>query len=111
MTCLHRFGLPLLAWLLLVQPGRVAAQCACGGGDGSAEMQMMQAYEQEVMRYQKEVAEKEKEIVAEFDEDGNGKLLGKEKAKLAKYMHEVRQGKKPNPFASIRPIGMPATAQ
>ena len=65
----------------------------------------MQFQQQEMMRVQAEMAAKDKEIMARFDEDGNGKLFGKEKAKYDAYMRDVRFGREPNPYAGIKPVG------
>jgi hypothetical protein len=67
--------------------------------------QQMQRQQQEMMRVQAEMAAKDKEIMARFDEDGNGKLFGKEKAKYDAYMRDVRFGREPNPYAGIKPVG------
>jgi hypothetical protein len=67
--------------------------------------QQMEYVQQEMMRYRSEMAAKEKEIYLSYDENGNGKLEGAEKAKYNKSANEVKNGKVPNPFAAILPPG------
>jgi|688.fasta_scaffold1738033_1 hypothetical protein len=67
--------------------------------------QQMQYQQQEMMRVQAETAAKQQELVAKFDENGDGKLFGKEKGKYDAYMRDVRLGREPNPFAGIKPAG------
>lgn len=77
--------------------------------------QQMQAYQRDVERYQKEMAEKHAEIFARYDENGDGRLLGKERSLYDKYMFDVQKGREPNPFAGIALPGqgkdMPATSK
>lgn len=56
-------------------------------------------------RAQRETAAVEQRIFARFDENGNGKLEGAEKAKYNNYMSGVQKGKEPNPFAEFVPAG------
>lgn len=64
------------------------------------------AYQQsEVARVQTEVAAKERELVQKFDENGDGKLFGAEKAKYEAHMRDIRFGRAPNPMADIKPLG------
>lgn len=64
------------------------------------------AYRQkEVLRVQQEVAAKEREVYLSFDENGNGKLEGAEKAKYDRQLREIRTGKAPNPLTTITPPG------
>jgi hypothetical protein len=69
-------------------------------------MQEEMAYQQsEVARVQTEVAAKERELVQKFDENGDGKLFGAEKAKYEAHMRDIRFGRAPNPMADIKPLG------
>lgn len=67
--------------------------------------EQMEYVQAEMMRYRNEMATKEKEIFTSYDENGNGKLEGAEKAKYNKYLGEVKSGKAPNPFSGILPPG------
>lgn len=99
---------------LLLAAGIVAAWCPPAAAarprrPSAAQMkkmqQQMEYVQQEMMRYRNEMATKEKEIFSSYDENGNGKLEGAEKAKFNKYMGEVKSGKAPNPFSGIAPPG------
>lgn len=110
--------LPLLRRRVAVA---VAALAAClAGGPAHAQrsrssaaqraamqkmQQQMQAYQKDVQRYQREMADKNAELVKQYDENGDGRLLGPEKSKFDKYMFEVQKGRQPNPFAGIMPPG------
>lgn len=78
-------------------------------GPSPAQVKKMQeemAYQQsEVARVQAEVAAKERELVQKFDENGDGKLFGAEKAKYEAHMRDIRFGRAPNPMADIKPLG------
>jgi hypothetical protein len=78
-------------------------------GPSPAQIKQMKeelAYRQREMdRVQKEVAAKEREFYLSFDENGNGKLEGGEKARFQKELHAIRKGKAPNPLADIVPPG------
>jgi|LakMenEpi03Aug12_release.lakeMendotaPanAssembly.Ray.scaffolds.fasta_scaffold219336_2 hypothetical protein len=65
----------------------------------------MQFQQQEMQRVQNEVAAKEKELLAKFDENGDGKLSGAERSKYDKHLRDIRFGREPNPFADIKPPG------
>jgi len=65
----------------------------------------MQYQQMEIMRVQQETAAKEKELMATFDENGDGKLHGKEKSKYESHLRDIRFGRAPNPFADIKPAG------
>lgn len=65
----------------------------------------MQFQQQEMMRVQSEMAAKEKELLAKFDENGDGKLFGKEKSQYDAHLRDIRFGRAPNPFADIKPAG------
>jgi len=65
----------------------------------------MQYQQMEIMRVQQETAAKEKEMMAKFDENGDGKLYGKEKSKYESHLRDIRFGRAPNPFADIKPAG------
>jgi len=65
----------------------------------------MEYRQKEVLRVQQEVAAKEREVYLSFDENGNGRLEGAEKAKYDKQLHAIRTGKAPNPLATILPPG------
>lgn len=65
----------------------------------------MEYRQKEVLRVQQEVAAKERELYLSFDENGNGKLEGAEKAKYNKQLHAIKTGKAPNPLATIVPPG------
>ena len=67
--------------------------------------EQMKAYQEDVLRYQREMAAKNEEIMKRFDENGDGKLLGPEKSKYDKYVHDVQRGKEQNPFSDIKPPG------
>lgn len=69
------------------------------------QQQMMQAYQKDVARYQKELADKHAEIMKQYDENGDGRLLGPEKSKYDKFLFDVQKGRQPNPFAGILPPG------
>lgn len=92
----------------LVQDG-VAEAASRGRGPSPAQIKAMQenmAYQQlEVVRVQAEIAEKQGEIYKSFDQDGDGKLTGGEKARYDKHMHDIQTGKVPSPFAMIQPLG------
>ncbi len=61
--------------------------------------------ESEVMRVQTETAAKERELMQKFDENGDGKLYGAEKAKYEAHLRDIRFGRAPNPMADIKPLG------
>ena len=64
------------------------------------------AYRQsEVVRVQTEIAAKERELMQKFDENGDGKLYGAEKAKYEAHLRDIRFGRAPNPMADIKPLG------
>lgn len=64
------------------------------------------AYRQrEIQRVQSEVAAKERELFSQFDENGDGRLLGAERSKYDKRVYEIQSGKAPNPLAGITPLG------
>ena len=64
------------------------------------------AYRQrEIQRVQTEVAAKERELFLQFDENGDGRLLGAERSKYDKRVYEIQSGKAPNPLAGIAPLG------
>lgn len=65
----------------------------------------MQYRQQEMIRVQTEMAAKEKQMMAQFDENGDGKLLGKEQLKYEGHLRDIRFGRAPNPFADIKPPG------
>jgi|694.fasta_scaffold42908_6 hypothetical protein len=65
----------------------------------------MEYRQKEVLRVQQEVAAKERELYLSFDENGNGKLEGAEKAKYDKQLHAIKTGKAPNPLSTITPPG------
>jgi len=65
----------------------------------------MEYRQKEVLRVQQEVAAKERELYLSFDENGNGKLEGAEKAKYNKQLHAINTGKAPNPLSTIVPPG------
>lgn len=67
--------------------------------------EQMQYQQQEMLRVQSEMAAKEKELVAKFDENGDGKLFGKERSKYESHLRDIRFGRAPNPFADIKPAG------
>jgi hypothetical protein len=85
------------------------------GGNSAQRQRQMQAmkqmqaqakaYQEDVVRFQREMAAKNEEIAKRFDENGDGKLVGAEKAKYDKYMRGVQSGKEANPFADIKPAG------
>ena len=97
-----------LAVLALVVPGQ-PAEAARPRGPSAAQIkkmrEQMQYAQQEMLRYHNETAAKEREVYLSFDENGNGKLEGAEKAKYDKYCNEVRKGKVPNPLSGIAPPG------
>lgn len=108
----RRFGRVLLFTLVLTLglpcPESEAARPR-RRGPSPAQVKKMQeemAYrQQEMIRVQTETAAKEKELVAKFDENGDGKLFGAEKAKYESHLRDVRFGRAPNPFADIKPLG------
>ena len=51
------------------------------------------------------MAAKTQEIQKSFDDNGNGHLEGAEKARFDKHMRAIQNGKEPNPFATIAPVG------
>ena len=62
--------------------------------------------------YNAAVLAKQQELVASFDENGNGHLEGAEKSKFDKLMHDIQSGKAPNPFAALAaPSGSTAAAK
>ncbi|MEI6241552.1 MAG: hypothetical protein WCR51_14295 [Planctomycetia bacterium] len=61
--------------------------------------------QKEMLRVQQEIAAKERELYLSFDENGNGKLEGAEKAKYDKQLHAIKTGKAPNPLSTIAPPG------
>lgn len=61
--------------------------------------------QKELLRVQREMAAKERELYLSFDENGNGKLEGAERAKYEKQLHAIKAGKAPNPFSTIVPPG------
>jgi len=61
--------------------------------------------QQEYTRVQTEVAAKEREIFQQFDENGDGRLFGAERSKYDKHMQAIRDGRAPNPLATIMPLG------
>lgn len=61
--------------------------------------------QKELLRVQQEIAAKERELYLSFDENGNGKLEGAEKAKYDKQLHAIKTGKAPNPLSTITPPG------
>ncbi len=70
-------------------------------------MQEEMAYRQrEYQRVQAEVAAKYQELFKQFDENGDGRLFGPERSKYDKHLQAIRDGKVPNPLASITPLGM-----
>ena len=70
-----------------------------------AMQEQMQYQQQEMIRVQTETAAKEKELVAKFDENGDGKLVGKERSMYDAHLRDIRFGRAPNPFADIKPLG------
>ena len=69
-------------------------------------MQEEMAYRQrEYQRVQTEVAAKQQELFKQFDENGDGRLLGVERSKFDKHLQAIRDGKVPNPLADIKPLG------
>ena len=87
----------------------VPAEAARPRGPSAAQIKKMREEmeyrQQEVLRVQQEVAAKERELYLSFDENGNGRLEGAEKAKYDKQLHAIRTGKAPNPLATILPPG------
>ena len=64
------------------------------------------AYRQrEYQRVQTETAAKYQELFKQFDENGDGRLFGAERSKYDKHLQEIRDGKVPNPLATITPLG------
>lgn len=61
--------------------------------------------QKELLRVQQEIAAKERELYLSFDENGNGKLEGAEKAKYDKQLRAIKTGKAPNPLSTITPPG------
>jgi len=61
--------------------------------------------QKEMLRVQQEIAAKERELYLSFDENGNGKLEGAEKAKYDKQLHAIKTGKAANPLSTIAPPG------
>ena len=104
-------SLAFLCACLLFAPAddAVAAQRRSRSGPSPeqiAKMKEEMGYRQrEMARVQQEVAAKERELYLSFDENGNGKLEGAEKAKYEKQLQAIRSGKAANPFASIVPAG------
>jgi len=83
---------------------------SCGRrGPSPQQIQKMKeemAYRQkEIQRVQAEVAAKERELFQQFDENGDGRLLGAENSKYDKRVEEIRTGRAPNPLAGIVPLG------
>jgi hypothetical protein len=87
----------------------LSAEAARPRRPSAAQIKKMQeelAYRQrEVLRVQQEIATKERELYLSFDENGNGKLEGAEKAKYNKQLHAIKTGKAPNPLSTITPPG------
>ncbi|MFM7108903.1 MAG: hypothetical protein ACKOZU_09960 [Planctomycetaceae bacterium] len=75
------------------------------GRTSAAQRAAMQRMQQQMQAYQKELADKNAEILKQYDENGDGRLLGPEKSKCDKYMFEVQKDRQPNPFAGIVPPG------
>jgi hypothetical protein len=64
------------------------------------------AYRQrEYQRVQTETAAEYQELFKQFDENGDGRLFGPERSKYDKHLQEIRDGKVPNPLATITPLG------
>lgn len=78
-------------------------------GPSPAQIKKMQeemAYRQrEYQRVQTEVAAKYQELFKQFDENGDGRLFGAERSKYDKHLQAIRDGKVPNPLATITPLG------
>lgn len=73
--------------------------------------QEMQQYQAEMSRYERDIAAKQAEIFKQFDENGDGRLFGPERSKYDRHMYQIRIGKQPNPFATVRLPGQPASPQ
>lgn len=92
--------------LLVVAAHAIPAEAARPRRMSAAQKKELQYRQQEIQRYQREVAAKEREVYLSFDENGNGKLEGVEKAKYDKLMRQVQLGTAPNPLATIVPPGL-----
>lgn len=105
---IRRWATPCCLVMALAQ-GVVAEGAQRRRGPSPAQIKAMQetmAYQQlEAVRVQAEIAQKQDEIYKSFDQDGDGKLTGGEKARYEKHMHDIENGKVPSPFATIQPVG------
>lgn len=92
-----------------VMPTAEAGRSRGRRGPSPQQIQKMKeemAYRQkEIQRVQAEVAAKERELFQQFDENGDGRLLGAEKSKYDKRVEEIRTGRAPNPLVGIVPLG------
>lgn len=100
-----------LAMVLLCATGAEARQRSSRGkskqnAQRSQQMQkQMQYQQQEMRRVQSEIAAKQEAIFKQFDENGDGRLVGVEKAKYEKLMRDIKTGHAPNPLADVKPMG------
>ncbi|NDC54492.1 MAG: hypothetical protein EBZ74_09450 [Planctomycetia bacterium] len=85
------------------------AQAARPRRPSAAQIKAMQenmAYMQlEMVRFQTEMAAKQQELAQSFDQDGDGRLTGGEKARYERQLHAIQAGAAANPFATIAPVG------
>ncbi len=92
----------LLAVALFVT---ATAEAQRGRGNSQALKQMQQQQQQMMAyqaEYQKEMAKKDAEILAKYDLNKNGKIDPNERAAFEKYLRDVKSGKEPDPYASIK---------
>ena len=67
--------------------------------------EQMEWMQSEMQRFQQETAAVNQKLFQQFDENGNGRHEGAEKAKFNSYMSQVKKGKETNPYAEILPPG------
>lgn len=109
MTARSVFARSLVALVAMLALGTSVAEAARPRRPSAAQIKKMKdelEYRQrELLRVQQEIAAKERELYLSFDENGNGKLEGAEKAKYNKQLHAIKTGKAPNPLSTITPPG------
>lgn len=65
--------------------------------------------EKRAAEYRTGMLAKQQEVLASFDENGDGELEGPERSKFDRYMRDIQAGKVPNPFATVGSGAGPAT--
>ena len=105
---LTKLGLCLCWVAMVLEPATADAKPRRRGPSPEQIKKMKEemAYRQrEYQRVQAETAAKYQELFKQFDENGDGRLLGPERAKYDKQLQAIRDGKVPNPLVDIQPPG------